>query len=86
MDLRRHLWDGEGTANGETWAEWWQSARAEPAFERLLQRRDEVLAELAQPEAGVTLPILTNALTAAGFAEIASLQQTADHHVIAAIR
>jgi SAM-dependent methyltransferase len=89
IDLRQHLWDGgqaTPNANAETWADWWQSAHTEPAFENLLNQRAKALAALAEPESEVTLPTLTAALTSAGFAEVGPLYQSADHHVIAAIR
>lgn len=87
VDLRQHLWDGGGApANAETWTEWWQSAHTEPAFKNLLNHRAKALAALTEPEFAVTLPTLTAALTTAGFTETAALHQSADHHVIAAIR
>lgn len=84
--LRPHLWNSEGSPTGESWPEWWQSAHTEPAFENLLDQRAEALAAVTEPETDVTLPTLTIALATAGFTEAAPLHQSADHHIIAAIR
>lgn len=87
VDLRQHLWDGgQATPNTETWTDWWQSVHTEPTFKGLLNQRAEALAALTEPELEVSLPTLTAALTTAGFTETAPLHQSADHHVIAAIR
>ncbi|MEU4389879.1 class I SAM-dependent methyltransferase [Kribbella sp. NPDC023855] len=87
VDLRQHLWDGGGApANAETWTDWWQSAHTEPAFKTLLNQRASALATLTEPETAVTLPMLMNALASAGFTEVGPLYQSADHHVIAAVR
>ncbi|ADB33129.1 Methyltransferase type 11 [Kribbella flavida DSM 17836] len=86
VDLRQHHWDGEGTAGAETWTQWWQAARAEPAFEQLFRQRDKALAGVVDHQAELTVSMVTIALEHAGFSEIATLDQTADHHLIAAVR
>jgi SAM-dependent methyltransferase len=85
-DFREHLWDGGGDADTETWDQWWKAARTEPAFEELFHHRDTAVIGLVDHKAELTLDMVTVALGQAGFTEIATLGQTADHHLIAAVR
>ncbi|ONI74546.1 hypothetical protein BWI15_11735 [Kribbella sp. ALI-6-A] len=85
VDLRRHLWDGDCDAGTETWTQWWESARAEPAFDELFRQREQAVAGLADHEDELTLDLVTAALEQAGFSEVATVDQTADHHLIAAV-
>ncbi|MFC0624128.1 class I SAM-dependent methyltransferase [Kribbella deserti] len=95
--LRDHGWDGSppstpsaqggsaASSADEDWASWWAAARAEPAFAQLLAERDRLA--IAPTEASpVTLPEMIESLRAAGFAEVGVLRQTADKHLVVAIR
>lgn len=92
-NLRDHSWDGspatreaaDDEVGREDWASWWAEARVEPAFAELFAERDR-LAAAPTESAPVTLPEMTEALRSAGFAEVGVLGQTADKHLIVAIR
>ncbi|WP_328992831.1 SAM-dependent methyltransferase [Kribbella sp. NBC_01245] len=84
--LRDHSWDGSPLGDeADDWESWWADARAEPAFAELFAERDR-LAVGPTDAAPVTLPEMTEALRLAGFAEVGVLDQTADKHLIVAIR
>lgn len=84
--LRQHFWDGSHASGIEDWRSWWDAARAEPAFADLLAERDRRLVGPDPDRPPVTLPGMTSALRAAGFAEVGVIAQTADKHTLTAIR
>lgn len=82
----RHEHAAEQQSRGaQDWQSWWGLARSEPAFEQLLARRDEVFGQRS-PGPPVPRDEMVRALRERGFAEVDTLAQSADRHLLVAIR
>lgn len=86
VGLREHLWGAVEPGEPQPWAQWWQEARAEAGFAELISRRDRKFAGIPARQGEVTLAMTLDAFERAGFAEVGVLGQTADNHVLAAVR
>ena len=70
----------------ETWQEWWQAAKAEPAFASLMtERRSRWGGHPDYRSAGQALA-MEAALKQAGFAEVGTIWQHFENRVLVAIR
>ena len=73
-------------AGTDTWAGWWEAARADPALAGLAERRDRMHLETEHhgSPAG-RLAVHVEALRQAGFAEVGTLWQRGDNRVLCAV-
>lgn len=71
--------------DAETWEEWWTAVADEPGFASLLAERER---RFAERPTGVTSGLRDHmaALDAAGFAEVGTMAQHADRHLLVAVR
>lgn len=71
--------------DAETWEQWWQAVGDEPGFASLLAERER---RFAERPTGVTSGLRDHmaALDAAGFAEVGTMAQHADRHLLVAAR
>ncbi len=72
--------------NAETWDQWWNALRFEPALAADFEERERRFAFRQTASGGLSLDSLRTALLEAGFAEAAALGQVADRHLLVAIR
>jgi SAM-dependent methyltransferase len=73
--------------SAESWAAWWQAARAEPGFAALLAERERVFpATDHAPHEHIDAPFHQAALALAGFAESAVVWRYLDDTLLAAVR
>ena len=81
-DERRH----PPAAGAETWAGWWDAARADPALAGLAARRDSMHLDTEHhgSPAG-RLAVHVEALRKAGFAEVGTLWQRGDNRLLCAV-
>src|SRR5581483_12288428 len=86
QELRGRLWRAE-RPDGESWDEWWNAARDEQAFGRLLAERDTVFNELhPRHDECLTSAFHVEALSVSGFSEAAVVWRFLDDTIVGAIR
>lgn len=83
--LRHEHADEQHTRGARDWQSWWQLARSEPAFEQLLTRREQIFGQRT-PGPPAPRDEMVRALRSRGFAEVDTLAQSADRHLLVAIR
>ncbi len=80
---RRH----QPAAGAETWAGWWEAARADPALAGLAARRERLgLDSEHHGSPSGLLPVHVDALRKAGFAEVGTLWQHGNNRLLCAVR
>ncbi|UPK73588.1 class I SAM-dependent methyltransferase [Nocardioidaceae bacterium SCSIO 66511] len=72
--------------DSESWDQWWNALRLEPALAAEFAERTRRFAFRQTANAGLSLESLRTALLEAGFAEVAPLSQVADRHLLVAVR
>jgi SAM-dependent methyltransferase len=72
-------------SGAETWEEWWQAVAADPALAAAVAERERRHVHHHGPESS-RLSVHTDALRAAGFAEIGTLWQHGDSRLLCAVR
>nr|WP_281175612.1 class I SAM-dependent methyltransferase [Nitriliruptor alkaliphilus] len=82
--LHREPWEAIGDG-AEDWAAWWAAVADSPAFAPLLTERDRRF-DGRRVGSGSSVGERVAALRAAGFDEVAPLEQVADRRLLAAIR
>lgn len=69
----------------ETWDQWWEAARSEPAFVEMVAERDRI-GHAHQDRAEISEAEHARKLFAAGFSEAATVWQQGDDRILAAVR
>ena len=82
--MQREAFEAESV---DTWDVWWQAVADSVAYTDALAERERAWGdELHTPPAKVTLGLHLEALRSAGFAEVGTIWQYLDDHVVAAVR
>jgi hypothetical protein len=81
----RRRFPGGHAGRAEDWRQWWQAVAADPALAGAAAERERGTVHHHGPE-GTQLAVHTDALRAAGFAEIGTLWQRGSNRLLAAVR
>jgi SAM-dependent methyltransferase len=74
------------SSRAESWDQWWQAVRADPAFADAVRERDRIGHGHQDARAQMSEPEHCRRLLAAGFSEAATIWQQGDDRILTAIR